>query len=209
MSPSSELGLPPPSFPLSSVPPPEPKGGGHTRLRVKGWGIPNSDCLEKKLSILPTLWKGRTHANSCKNRCLFFWLKVNRYTVQLTNPILLMYNVCPHSLIKIYLCMMECVGDISYNRRTNICVHSSPRLFRYYFKGTYQRDGFFHMLISRIHVDGQCENRLPAVNNLLESKKFLRWDPCLFSKIIVPNLFILPYCLSKYKLTFFKIHTLQ
>ncbi len=37
-------------------PPPEPKRGGHTRLRVKGWGSPNSDGLEKKLSTLSTLW---------------------------------------------------------------------------------------------------------------------------------------------------------
>jgi hypothetical protein len=69
--------LPPPLSPASVPLPPEPKGGGHTRLRVRGWGSPNSDDwrkslahspagdglaesqlqrLETKLSILPTLW---------------------------------------------------------------------------------------------------------------------------------------------------------
>jgi hypothetical protein len=43
------------SHPLSpaSVPlPPEPKGGGgHTRLRVGGWGSPNSDDWRKSLAL--------------------------------------------------------------------------------------------------------------------------------------------------------------
>jgi hypothetical protein len=43
--PSPELGL---SHPLSRQrvcpsPPPRNQGGGHTRLRVRGWGSPNSD----------------------------------------------------------------------------------------------------------------------------------------------------------------------
>jgi hypothetical protein len=44
-------------LPLASVPSPPDQGGGeHTRLRLRGWGSPNSDYLEKKLSTLPTLW---------------------------------------------------------------------------------------------------------------------------------------------------------
>ncbi len=31
--------------------PPEPKGGGHTRLRVRGWGSPNSDDWRKSLAL--------------------------------------------------------------------------------------------------------------------------------------------------------------
>jgi hypothetical protein len=38
----------PTPFPQETVPlPPEPKGGGHTRLRVRGWGSPNSDDWRK------------------------------------------------------------------------------------------------------------------------------------------------------------------
>ncbi len=39
--PSSELGLPPPPFPLASVslPPESRGGGGHTSLRVRGGGV--------------------------------------------------------------------------------------------------------------------------------------------------------------------------
>ncbi len=48
----------PPLPPASEcVPTPELKGGGgHTRLRVKGWGSPNFGRLEKKPSTLSTLW---------------------------------------------------------------------------------------------------------------------------------------------------------
>ncbi len=50
--PSLELGL---SHPLSRqrvfLPPPEPKGGGHTRVRVRGWGSPNSDDWRKSLAL--------------------------------------------------------------------------------------------------------------------------------------------------------------
>jgi hypothetical protein len=47
--------LPSPFSPASVPLPPEPKGGGgHTRLRVRGWGSLNSDDW-RKLSTLPTL----------------------------------------------------------------------------------------------------------------------------------------------------------
>ncbi len=39
--------LPPPLSPASVPLPPEPKGGGHTRLRVRGWWSPNSDDWRK------------------------------------------------------------------------------------------------------------------------------------------------------------------
>ncbi len=42
--------LPPPLSPASVPLPPEPKGGGHTRLETQ------YRRLEKKLSTLPTLW---------------------------------------------------------------------------------------------------------------------------------------------------------
>jgi hypothetical protein len=58
-----------------------------------------------------------------------------------------MYNVCPHSLIKIYIrvCMMEYVGNISYNRRTNICVHFTvlPLFLGITLKGHNDEMGFF------------------------------------------------------------------
>ncbi len=31
--------------------PPEPKGGGHTRVRVRGWGSPNSNDWRKSLAL--------------------------------------------------------------------------------------------------------------------------------------------------------------
>ncbi len=31
------------------------RGGGHTRLRVSGWGSPNSDDWRKSLALCPTL----------------------------------------------------------------------------------------------------------------------------------------------------------
>ncbi len=50
----SELGPLLPSFPQSSVSPTRnQRGGGHTRLRVRGWGVSIFRRLEKKPS---TLW---------------------------------------------------------------------------------------------------------------------------------------------------------
>jgi hypothetical protein len=49
--PSSQLGL---SHPLSRqrvCPSPRYQGGGHTRLRVRGWGSPNSDDWRKSLAL--------------------------------------------------------------------------------------------------------------------------------------------------------------
>ncbi len=81
--PSSELGLPHCSLsPASVCAPLEPKGGGgytvHTRLRVRGWGSPNSDdwmvswyyCTEPPCKDLPA-----SHM-SCRSwyECLeYFW----------------------------------------------------------------------------------------------------------------------------------------
>jgi hypothetical protein len=42
--------LPTPLSPASVPLPPEP-GGGHTRLRVRGWGSPNSDDWRKSLAL--------------------------------------------------------------------------------------------------------------------------------------------------------------
>ncbi len=55
--PSSELGL---SQPLSRklvCPYPQNRGRGGTRLRVRGWGSPNSDDLRKSLALFPTIWE--------------------------------------------------------------------------------------------------------------------------------------------------------
>ncbi len=50
--PSSELGLPQPLSRKRVCAPPGPKGGrGHTRLRLKGWGSPNSDDWRKRLAL--------------------------------------------------------------------------------------------------------------------------------------------------------------
>ncbi len=53
--PSTEL-WPPTPLPQASVPHLTKRGGGHTRLRVRGWGSPNSDDCRKKPSTLSTLW---------------------------------------------------------------------------------------------------------------------------------------------------------
>jgi hypothetical protein len=51
------IGTPPTPLPHASecAPPPGPNDGGHTRLRLRGWGSPHSDEWRKKLSTLPTL----------------------------------------------------------------------------------------------------------------------------------------------------------
>jgi hypothetical protein len=50
--PSSEMGLShPPPLTSECAPPPGTKGGGHTRLRVRGWGSPNSDDWRKSLAL--------------------------------------------------------------------------------------------------------------------------------------------------------------
>ncbi len=44
--------LPTPLSPAANVPlPPEPGGRGHTHLRVRGWGSPNSDDWRKSLAL--------------------------------------------------------------------------------------------------------------------------------------------------------------
>ncbi len=49
---SSKIGtLPTPLSPASVPLPPEPGVGGYTRLRVRGWGSPNSDDLRKGLVL--------------------------------------------------------------------------------------------------------------------------------------------------------------
>ncbi len=53
--PSSELGPPNPSPASECVSPLGTKGGGHTRLRVRGWGA-QIGRLEKRPSTLSTLW---------------------------------------------------------------------------------------------------------------------------------------------------------
>ncbi len=51
--PSFELEPPPPPSPASVfVPPQNQRGGGHARLRVRGWEGPNSDDLRISLALL-------------------------------------------------------------------------------------------------------------------------------------------------------------
>ena len=46
------IGTPPPLLPQASVPSPaDQRVGGHTRLRLKGWGSPNSDDWRKSLAL--------------------------------------------------------------------------------------------------------------------------------------------------------------
>ncbi len=52
VSPLVGIGTPPPLQPQASVPsPPDQWVGGHTRLRLKGWGSPNSDDWRKSLAL--------------------------------------------------------------------------------------------------------------------------------------------------------------
>jgi hypothetical protein len=57
MSPRRNWDSPTHSLASECAPPPGNKGGGHTRLRVRGWGSPNSNEWSKRLSTLPTLWR--------------------------------------------------------------------------------------------------------------------------------------------------------
>ncbi len=47
------IGTPPTPLPLASVPSPPPgtKGGGHTSLRLRGWGSPNFDDWGYSLAL--------------------------------------------------------------------------------------------------------------------------------------------------------------
>jgi hypothetical protein len=49
--PSSELGLSHPSLVSECAPSPGTKGGGDTRLRVRGWGSSNSDDFRKSVAL--------------------------------------------------------------------------------------------------------------------------------------------------------------
>ncbi len=75
--PSSELGnwdSPNPSLASECTPPPAPvaKGWGHTRLRVRGWGSPNSDDWRKSLALcLFCVWGVLT-----EQQILLYWGKV-------------------------------------------------------------------------------------------------------------------------------------
>ncbi len=52
MSPRRNWDSPPPLSPASVPLPLEPKrGGGHTRLRVRGWGSPNADDWRNSLAL--------------------------------------------------------------------------------------------------------------------------------------------------------------
>ncbi len=49
--PSSELGLPQPLSSQGVCPSPHNQGGGHTRMRVRGWGSPNSEDWRKSFAL--------------------------------------------------------------------------------------------------------------------------------------------------------------
>jgi hypothetical protein len=51
MSPRRNWDSPNPSLASECAPPPRTGGGGHTRLRVRGWGSPNSDEWRKSLPL--------------------------------------------------------------------------------------------------------------------------------------------------------------
>ncbi len=51
MSPSRNWDSSTPSSVSDCAPPPGSKGGGHTRLRVRGWGSPNSDDWRKSSAL--------------------------------------------------------------------------------------------------------------------------------------------------------------
>ncbi len=51
MSPFRNQDSPTPSLASECAPPPRFKGGRHTRLRVRGWGSPNSDGWRKSLAL--------------------------------------------------------------------------------------------------------------------------------------------------------------
>jgi hypothetical protein len=77
-------GTPPPSPASECVPhTPEPEVGGHTRLRVRGWGgVPNSDDLRKGLALCllcartlpPSSWECMDHPPD-----LLFYARIQLY----------------------------------------------------------------------------------------------------------------------------------
>ena len=53
------IGSPHPPLPQTSVSPRNQWGGGHTRLRVMGWGSPNSDYWRKSLALCVLCYQKR------------------------------------------------------------------------------------------------------------------------------------------------------
>jgi hypothetical protein len=60
-----------PLFRKRVCPLPEPKEGGHIRLRVRGWGVPIQKTGEKACSTLSTLWYEYAHWEKVLGRIFF------------------------------------------------------------------------------------------------------------------------------------------
>ncbi len=83
ISPVVGIGTPPPLLPQASLPPhPLFRGGGHTRLRLKGWGSPNSN--EGTYTVVLYIYKYFVGTNQEKFRefqmCIQHFLSMRIWT---------------------------------------------------------------------------------------------------------------------------------
>jgi hypothetical protein len=100
--PSSELGLPQPLSRKRVCPPPRTKRvGGHTRLRLRGWGSSNSDDWRKSLALcLLCGSRGREEGDVTLwsyNSRIYFFLRKSLYFPNVMSGIL--EDTVPHSLL--------------------------------------------------------------------------------------------------------------
>ncbi len=116
------IGSPPPLSRKRVCPPLEPKGGIHTGLRVRGWGVPKFGRLEKTLSILSTLWYRQKYRQVYGLKSISFYCCKYIYdSVELTDFAVL---VCEAAGQQVHLVLrplrkggLECVcrGGCNYN----------------------------------------------------------------------------------------------
>jgi hypothetical protein len=106
MSPRLNWDSPTPSPKRECLLPPEPKGGGHTLLRVMhGVGESQFQRLEKKLSTLSSLWldpyKRQQNKSGSYNTSLYAFFVMARYFVQaivISTPEFFRQNLSRHRL---------------------------------------------------------------------------------------------------------------
>jgi hypothetical protein len=140
MSPCRNEDSPNPS--LASECPPRTGGGGHTRLRVRGWGSPNSDDWRKSLALC--------HIMYCSLVChleISLSFRFCRLFISFTN-VLFLYDlvyfsnlhstVLYSSCICLFLAIFMCVGrflnmffEVRYQHYTHFTQRTSERDNKY------------------------------------------------------------------------------
>jgi hypothetical protein len=105
MSPRRNWDSPTPLSPASVPLPPEPKGGGAcTRLRVRGWGSPNSKDWRKSLALCLLCGMKSANVSGCKSPIFFVFTRTHLSAPskkRITQSVLIIKNrKCPSYIRK-------------------------------------------------------------------------------------------------------------